>query len=204
MSMGGRLKPNYSARWDPSWGKMPSGAAWQGCWQCWGFFLGSGLLQGAVDKPRLLVTAWGQQQMVGMSCRKRDTVIKHPFGHFLTEGKSVWLCWLHRFMLVQENRSDVFMLLSARCCKFSTAGTEGTSCNTAAWSGLNVLGLWLVAPGAVFVLRALPPPLASLSGATGGTRGHLSWSRFLPFIRHFHTGYLPFLMSLSCCSSPLN
>lgn len=139
-------------------------------------FLGSGLLQGTVDKPKLLVTAWGQQQMIGMSCRRRDTVIKHLFGHFFAGGKSAWLCWLHRFMPAQENRSDVFMLLSAGCCKFSTAGTEGMSCNTAAWSGLSVPGVWLVAPGADFVLRALPLSLASLSGDTfhGRVSSHLS------------------------------
>lgn len=98
------------------------------------------------------------------------------------------------------------MLLSAGGCKFSTAGTEGTSRDTAAWSGLGTPCPQLVAPGvgADFVLGALPPSLASLSEATAGTRGHLSWSRFLLFIRHFHTGYLPFLLGLSCCSLPLN
>lgn len=55
-----------------------------------------------------------------------------------------------------------------------------------------------------FVLGALPPSQALLSGTTGGTRGHSSWSRFLPFTGHFHTGYLLFLAALSYCLSLLN
>ena len=50
-------------------------------------------------------------------------------------------------MLVQGNRSDVFMLLSSGGCKFSTAGTEGTSRNAAAWSGLGTPGPRLAGPG---------------------------------------------------------
>lgn len=50
------------------------------------------------------------------------------------------------------------------------------SCNTAAWSGLSIPGVWLVAPGADFVLRALTLSLASLSGDTfhGRVSSHLS------------------------------
>lgn len=46
-------------------------------------------------------------------------------GHFHMGSKSAWLCWLRRFMLVQGNRSGVFMLLSAGGCKFFPTGAEG-------------------------------------------------------------------------------
>ena len=79
-------------------------------------------------------------------------------------------------MLVQGNRSGVFMLLSAGGCKFSSAGTEGhpvTQLHGLA-SARPVLSWWLQGDGVGLLDEALLPPWAVLSGAAGGTKGRLS------------------------------
>lgn len=63
-------------------------------------------------------------------------------------------------MLVQGNRSGVFMLLSAGGCKFSSAGTEGhlvTQLQGLA-SARPVLGWWLQGDGVGLLDEALLPP----------------------------------------------